>query len=94
MWITKNGVSRDFYDPDDLRLFLEGLQNQTQSMDTASSIRSQDPPGPLLSVALSTPAPEDMGRTTAGSHPRGRDLERLTKSHDGRGQVLQAVAHT
>ncbi|KAJ1184243.1 hypothetical protein NDU88_001051 [Pleurodeles waltl] len=45
MLITKNGVSRDFYDPDDLQVFLEGLQNQTQSMDTASSIRSQDLPG-------------------------------------------------
>ncbi|KAJ1159997.1 hypothetical protein NDU88_000499 [Pleurodeles waltl] len=85
MWITKNGVSRDFYDHDDLQVFLEGLRSQTQSMDTASSIRSQDPPGPLLSVALPTPAPEDMGRTTAGSHPRGRDLERLTKSHDDMG---------
>ncbi|KAJ1143690.1 hypothetical protein NDU88_009995 [Pleurodeles waltl] len=95
MRITKNRVSRGFYDPEDLRVFLEGLQNQTQSMDTASSIRSQDPPGLLLSVALSTLAPEDMGRTTAGSYPRRRDLERLTKSHDNRGQVLQAVAmHT
>ncbi|KAJ1121982.1 hypothetical protein NDU88_000490 [Pleurodeles waltl] len=92
MWITKNGVSRDFYDPEDLQVFLEGLQNQTQSMDTASSIWTQDPLGPLQSVALSAPTPEDMGQTTAGSHPRGRDLERLTNSHDDRGQVVQAVA--
>ncbi|KAJ1084280.1 hypothetical protein NDU88_004432 [Pleurodeles waltl] len=88
MWITKNGVSRDFCDPDDLQVFQEGLQNQTQSMDTASSIRSQDPPGPLLGAALSIPAPDDMGRTTVGSHPRGRDLEILMKSHDNRGEVL------
>ena len=25
MWITKDGRSRDFFDPQDLRLFLEGL---------------------------------------------------------------------
>ncbi|KAJ1188925.1 hypothetical protein NDU88_005681 [Pleurodeles waltl] len=38
MWITKNEVARDFYDPDDLQVFLEGFQNQTQSMYTAPSI--------------------------------------------------------
>ncbi|KAJ1100420.1 hypothetical protein NDU88_005506 [Pleurodeles waltl] len=91
MWITKNGESRDIYDPEDLRVFLEGLQNHTQSMDTAAPIYP-DMQGPLLSVALSTPAPEVVGRTTADFHPRGRDLERLTKSHDDKGQVLQAVA--
>ncbi|KAJ1099051.1 hypothetical protein NDU88_004155 [Pleurodeles waltl] len=36
MWITKNGVSKDFDGPEDLQDFLEGLQAQTQSMDTAS----------------------------------------------------------
>ncbi|KAJ1205966.1 hypothetical protein NDU88_001385 [Pleurodeles waltl] len=94
MWITKNGESRDFYDPEDLRVFLEGFQNQTQSMDTATQIHP-DMLGPLLSAALSTPAPEVVGQTSADSHSRGRDLERLTKSNDDRGQVLQAVAmHT
>ncbi|KAJ1150612.1 hypothetical protein NDU88_003402 [Pleurodeles waltl] len=33
MWITKNGESRNFYDPEDLRTFLEGLHDQTQSME-------------------------------------------------------------
>ncbi|KAJ1154626.1 hypothetical protein NDU88_007369 [Pleurodeles waltl] len=33
MWITKNGESQNFYDPEDLRTFLEGLQDQTQSME-------------------------------------------------------------
>ncbi|KAJ1204336.1 hypothetical protein NDU88_008114 [Pleurodeles waltl] len=95
MWITKNGVSRVFYDLEDLQVFLEGLQNQTQSMEMATLIRTQDMLAPLLSVVPSTPAPEVVGQTTADSHPRGRDLERLTKSHDDRGQVLQAVVmHT
>ncbi|KAJ1198631.1 hypothetical protein NDU88_002470 [Pleurodeles waltl] len=81
--------------PEDLRVFLDGLQHQTQSMDTASLARPQDPLGPLLGVASSASAPEDTGRPTTDSHPRGRDLERLTKSYDDRGQVLQAVAmHT
>ncbi|KAJ1156051.1 hypothetical protein NDU88_008776 [Pleurodeles waltl] len=91
MWITKGGKSRDFYDPEDLRVFLEGLQNQTQSMDTVTQL-PQDMLGPLLSAALPTPTPEAVGQTTADSHSRGRDLERRTKSHDNRGQVLQAVA--
>ncbi|KAJ1097978.1 hypothetical protein NDU88_003094 [Pleurodeles waltl] len=40
------------------------------------------------SAALSTTAPEVVGRTTADSHSRGRDLERLTKSHNDRGQAM------
>ncbi|KAJ1199568.1 hypothetical protein NDU88_003402 [Pleurodeles waltl] len=80
MEITKNGVSKDFCNPDDLRVFLDGLQYQTQSMDTVCSIWPQDPLGPPQSVASSTSAPEDTGRPAAGSYPRGRDLERLTKS--------------
>ncbi|KAJ1203504.1 hypothetical protein NDU88_007289 [Pleurodeles waltl] len=42
MWITKNEVSKDIYDPEDLRAFLEGLQIHTQSMDIAPPVRSQD----------------------------------------------------
>ncbi|KAJ1203493.1 hypothetical protein NDU88_007278 [Pleurodeles waltl] len=44
IWITKNEVSKDIYDPEDLRSFLVGLQIQTQSMDIASPVRSQDLP--------------------------------------------------
>ncbi|KAJ1130439.1 hypothetical protein NDU88_008792 [Pleurodeles waltl] len=33
MWITKNGESLNFYDPEELRTFLEGLQDQTQYME-------------------------------------------------------------
>ncbi|KAJ1217017.1 hypothetical protein NDU88_004614 [Pleurodeles waltl] len=74
---------------------MEACEHQTQSMDTASSIRPQDQLGSLPGVASSASAPEDKVRPAAGSHPRGRDLERLTKSYDDKGQVLQAVAmHT
>ncbi|KAJ1105237.1 hypothetical protein NDU88_002645 [Pleurodeles waltl] len=62
MWITKNGESRNFYDPEDLQVFLEGLQNQTQSMDTATPIHP-DMLRPLPDVTLSTPASEVVGRT-------------------------------
>ncbi|KAJ1118768.1 hypothetical protein NDU88_006955 [Pleurodeles waltl] len=92
MWLTKNGVSKDFYDPEDLRVFLDDLQHQTQCMDTVSSSRPQDPLGPLSGVTSSASAPEGTGRPATDSHPRWRDLERLTKSYDNRGQVLQAVA--
>ncbi|KAJ1148909.1 hypothetical protein NDU88_001733 [Pleurodeles waltl] len=95
MWITKNGVSKDFYDPEDLQMFLDGLQHQIQSMDREPSTRPLDPLGTLSGVASSASAPEDKGRPATDSHPRGRDLERLTKSYDDRGQVLQVVAmHT
>ncbi|KAJ1201436.1 hypothetical protein NDU88_005245 [Pleurodeles waltl] len=36
MWITKNGESQNFYNPEDLRAFLEGFQDQTQSMETTA----------------------------------------------------------
>ncbi|KAJ1100983.1 hypothetical protein NDU88_006058 [Pleurodeles waltl] len=40
MWLTKNGESRTFYDPEDLKTFLEGLHDQTQPMESAT----QPPP--------------------------------------------------
>ncbi|KAJ1196927.1 hypothetical protein NDU88_000790 [Pleurodeles waltl] len=36
MWITKNGESRTFYDPEDLRMFLEGLHDTSQTMETTA----------------------------------------------------------
>ncbi|KAJ1151720.1 hypothetical protein NDU88_004500 [Pleurodeles waltl] len=38
MWITKNGESLNFYNLEDLRTFLEGLQDQTQSMETTARL--------------------------------------------------------
>ncbi|KAJ1194521.1 hypothetical protein NDU88_003809 [Pleurodeles waltl] len=92
MWITKNGESQDFYDPADLQVFLEGLQDHTQPIDTETSIRTQDIQSLLPSVTPSAPVLEARGRAAVDSHARGRDLERLTKSHDNKGQVLQVVA--
>ncbi|KAJ1091599.1 hypothetical protein NDU88_004718 [Pleurodeles waltl] len=36
MWITKNRESRTFYDPEDLRMFLEGLHETSQTMETTA----------------------------------------------------------
>ncbi|KAJ1218868.1 hypothetical protein NDU88_006440 [Pleurodeles waltl] len=36
MWITKNGESQTFYDPEDLRMFLEGLHDMSQTMETTA----------------------------------------------------------
>ncbi|KAJ1210135.1 hypothetical protein NDU88_005503 [Pleurodeles waltl] len=33
MWITKIGESRNFYDPEDLRAFLDGLHDQSHTME-------------------------------------------------------------
>ncbi|KAJ1201964.1 hypothetical protein NDU88_005768 [Pleurodeles waltl] len=40
MWITKTGVSKDFYNPDELRLFLDSFQSQP--MDSLSTVCEQD----------------------------------------------------
>ncbi|KAJ1082371.1 hypothetical protein NDU88_002539 [Pleurodeles waltl] len=93
MWITKNNVSKDFYDPKDLHLFLDSLQ--THPMDTATPLQPHS-----LSMATATrspqhPAPKRPERYATDFLPRGRDLERLSKNYDDRGQVLHAVAmHT
>ncbi|KAJ1084191.1 hypothetical protein NDU88_004343 [Pleurodeles waltl] len=34
MWITKNGESQNFYDPEDLRALLDGLHDPSQTMET------------------------------------------------------------
>ncbi|KAJ1178591.1 hypothetical protein NDU88_003836 [Pleurodeles waltl] len=43
MWVTKNGVSKDFYNPEELRLFLDSFQHQP--MDSTSTNRPQDTSG-------------------------------------------------
>ncbi|KAJ1099228.1 hypothetical protein NDU88_004332 [Pleurodeles waltl] len=43
MWVTKNGVSKDFYNPKDLRLFLDSFQHQPK--DPATLTRPQDTSG-------------------------------------------------
>ncbi|KAJ1155185.1 hypothetical protein NDU88_007920 [Pleurodeles waltl] len=94
MWITKNEESQTFYDPEDLKTFLEGLHDPTQPMESATQppqdIQNQTRGTGQLETALDTD-----GRPTTDPQTRGRDLERLTKSFDDRCQVLQAVAmHT
>ncbi|KAJ1156366.1 hypothetical protein NDU88_009088 [Pleurodeles waltl] len=76
VWITKNGESQDFYDPVDLQVFLEGLQDHTQPIDMETLIWNQDTHSLLPRVPPSAPILE------AG----GWDLERLMKSHHDRGQ--------
>ncbi|KAJ1129904.1 hypothetical protein NDU88_008265 [Pleurodeles waltl] len=43
MWITKNGVSKDFYNPEELRLFHDSFQ--PQSIDSTSTNCSHDNAG-------------------------------------------------
>ncbi|KAJ1085092.1 hypothetical protein NDU88_005225 [Pleurodeles waltl] len=54
MWITKNGVSEDFYDPGDLRSFLDGLQ----PMDTTTPTPPRDLPAVTHNALSQSPAPE------------------------------------
>ncbi|KAJ1097808.1 hypothetical protein NDU88_002925 [Pleurodeles waltl] len=95
MWVTKNGVSKDFYNPDELRLFLDSFQSQPMdSYNTDSehdivggSDRAETPHSGIEKVKTAL-------HDTGASH-RGRDMERLTRSYDDRGQILHAVVtHT
>ncbi|KAJ1113992.1 hypothetical protein NDU88_002232 [Pleurodeles waltl] len=93
MWITKNGISKDFYDPEDLRSFLDGLSLTDSS--TLSPHRDMMATDPNISSQDLAPGESGSGYQSVIPCPRGRDLERLLHSHDDRGQVLHAVAlHT
>ncbi|KAJ1099682.1 hypothetical protein NDU88_004781 [Pleurodeles waltl] len=93
MWVTKNGVSKDFYNPEDLRLFLDSFQYQTK--DPATSNRPQDTMEDDGHIPSSGLEKGSMDRYDPDKYPRSRDLEILTRAHDDRGQVLHAVAaHT
>ncbi|KAJ1171328.1 hypothetical protein NDU88_003191 [Pleurodeles waltl] len=61
MWITKNGESQNFYDPEDLRTFLEGLNDQSQSMEMTAQT-PQDIRG----------LPSRAGHPANASEPEGR----------------------
>ncbi|KAJ1175520.1 hypothetical protein NDU88_000808 [Pleurodeles waltl] len=95
MWVTKNRVSRDFYNPEELKLFLDSFQHQ--STNSASTNRPLDDSGdnednPTLPPGLEI---ESTTRHDTDTGQRGRDLERLARSYDDRGQVLHSVAvHT
>ncbi|KAJ1181044.1 hypothetical protein NDU88_006255 [Pleurodeles waltl] len=93
MWIKKNGASKDFYDPEDLRSFLDGLSLMDSSTPTPhrdTMVADQNTPSHDLA-----PGGSWSVHQPPLSYPRGRDLERLLNNHDDRGQVLQAVAlHT
>ncbi|KAJ1202739.1 hypothetical protein NDU88_006536 [Pleurodeles waltl] len=93
MWITKNGASKDFYDPEDLRSLLDGLS----LTDCSTLTPHQDTTAAYQNTPSHDLAPGGSGSAhqLALPCPRGRDLERLLHSHDDRGQVLHAVAlHT
>ncbi|KAJ1195798.1 hypothetical protein NDU88_005066 [Pleurodeles waltl] len=91
MWITNNGESWNTYDPEDLRVFLDGLHDQSQTMEltTQTLLDTQDL---STGACLPVPTPASEGRSTTDPQTRGRDLDRLTKTYDDRSQVLQAVA--
>ncbi|KAJ1187608.1 hypothetical protein NDU88_004383 [Pleurodeles waltl] len=69
MWITKNGVSKDFYDPEDLQVFLEGLQ--IQSMYTATVAQPQDLSGATQGAPPPNSSPGETERPTVDFHPGG-----------------------
>ncbi|KAJ1174343.1 hypothetical protein NDU88_006165 [Pleurodeles waltl] len=87
MWITKNGIAKDFYDPEDLRAFLDGLSLAESStltphrdmMATDQSTSLHDlAPGGTGSEHLLSPAPggetwrDSFTATTIGDRCRMR----------------------
>ncbi|KAJ1216059.1 hypothetical protein NDU88_003665 [Pleurodeles waltl] len=68
---------------------------QTQSMDATNPARLQELSVDKQYAQPLTLTPRGTGRHDVDFHPGGTGLERLTKNHNDRGQVLHAVAlHT
>ncbi|KAJ1120841.1 hypothetical protein NDU88_008990 [Pleurodeles waltl] len=94
MWITKNRESQNFYDPEDLRAFLDGLHDQSQNIEMTAQ-NPLDIHNLPSGVGHPVTASEPEGRFTTDPHNRLKDLDRLTKTYNDRGQVIQAVTmHT
>ncbi|KAJ1177159.1 hypothetical protein NDU88_002421 [Pleurodeles waltl] len=95
MWVTKNRVSKDFYNPEELRLYLDSFQSQP--MDPTSTNCPHDTAGGKEDTGTFPSGKEktNMALCNTKAGQRGRDIERLVRSHDDRGQVLHAVVtHT
>ncbi|KAJ1198811.1 hypothetical protein NDU88_002650 [Pleurodeles waltl] len=95
MWVTKNGVSKDFYNPDELRLFLDSFQPQPMdSISTDCAHVNEGGSGGVETPHLGKGKMNTALYDAEASH-RGRDMERLTRSYDDSGQILHAVVtHT
>ncbi|KAJ1129781.1 hypothetical protein NDU88_008146 [Pleurodeles waltl] len=89
MWITKNSISKDFYNPEDLRSFLDGLSlTDSSTLTPHRDMMATDQNTPLQDLA---PGGLGSDHQSVIPYPRGRDLERLLHSNDNWGQVLHAV---
>ncbi|KAJ1109294.1 hypothetical protein NDU88_006656 [Pleurodeles waltl] len=86
MWITKDGKSRDFYYPTDLRIYLESLT--TQPIDQSSMGLQAAPPN---ADAFSSQTTANGHRAVNPLQERGRTFERPPRSQDGRDYALQAL---
>ncbi|KAJ1152983.1 hypothetical protein NDU88_005755 [Pleurodeles waltl] len=91
IWVTKNGQSKDFYDPEDLRLYLDDLS--TTLMDLTPQNMPADVTKDFLVALLPLIPLEGRPVGARKTHQRGRDLVRLSRPHDDRDKVLLAVEH-
>ncbi|KAJ1109727.1 hypothetical protein NDU88_007087 [Pleurodeles waltl] len=77
IWITKNGQSKDFYDPEDLRLFLDRLM--TTAMDMTLSILPSELGEDYSDTPSSVTLMDGHNSGTGTASHRGRDMETETR---------------
>ncbi|KAJ1114371.1 hypothetical protein NDU88_002609 [Pleurodeles waltl] len=92
MWVTKNGQSKDFYDPEDLQLYLDDLPI------TAMNLSPQNLPSDMTkdssdALLLHIPS-EERSLCGRGTHQRVGDPKRLPGPNDDRGKALLTVVHS
>ncbi|KAJ1194097.1 hypothetical protein NDU88_003392 [Pleurodeles waltl] len=79
MWINKNGTFKDFYEPEDLQLFLDTPSPQAIDLTPMTRLSGQ----PVGAKGMPPPPATLEGGThhNIDSHLRGRYPERLARVH-------------
>ncbi|KAJ1153064.1 hypothetical protein NDU88_005831 [Pleurodeles waltl] len=82
MWITKTGQSQDFYDPEDLRFYLDDLT--PKSMETTPQTLPADVPQNSLDAMLLPTSSDVRSLRDRGIPQRGRDQTKYSRLNNDR----------
>ncbi|KAJ1137649.1 hypothetical protein NDU88_004047 [Pleurodeles waltl] len=87
MWITKKYVSKDFYDPTDLSLYLDSISDHPIDMTSrilshAQATQARTPPSMETTSERQDHDPSETSK-------RGRYLERLSKNYEDRDTAVE-----
>ena len=89
MWITKDGHSKDFFNPVDLREYLDSFSSQSMDTSCPHTVTTTDRPSALPS--LEALVMEQRGRTEGKKWNRNNDINRRSHPQKDRDTALLAA---